>query len=557
MQNRTRTAGNPGSERRNFTAANRRADDYRPPRTGSTARTSSSARRPTGSTARPSSSARRPTGSTARPSGSARRPAGSAPVRTRSGSRQSSPQPPRRRRKFSLFAFIALVCVVAAAVYVIRLFSIVGIGEPRFVGNVTVNGISFTGCTYEEGMAQAAALEEEWLQTVYILRYQDRTWQFTRSMINADIDYEIQVQSAWNLGHVGNIFQRKSRLEALAVSPIDLSPTITYDEDLLNAFIDQICSEIDVDAVDAVVVPDVTAPVVITESQMGLKVNRDQFLQQLIDLIEGDDGDTAIPVETVTPSISSDSVNFQTIASFSTNTDTRGSSSLTNIRLALGAFNGMEILPGQRVSFNSVVGPRDEAHGFKQAAEYAGDTTTTGWGGGVCQASTTLYNALVMANMTIVERSPHTMVVSYVDPSCDAAVFYGSKDLVFENNTEYPIYIYTSVDRQLATVTIYGHRPEYFYHLESVIVEKGIESTRKVYVEDNSGNYVYYEDDAPVLATKGKDGCISEGWIVAYDWDTQLEVSRTQVSRDSYSPGASVYYKGVHSHSQVGQITDY
>ena len=204
-----------------------------------------------------------------------------------------------------------------------------------------------------------------------------------------------------------------------------------------------------------------------------------------------------------------------------------------------------------------MVGPRDEAHGFKQAAEYAGDTTTTGWGGGVCQASTTLYNALVMANMTIVDRSPHSMVVTYVDPSCDAAVFYGSKDLVFENNTDYPIYIYTSVDRQLATVTIYGHRPEYFYHLEAVIIEKGIESTRKVYVEDSSGNHVYYEDDEPVLATKGKDGCISEGWIVAYDWDTQLEVSRTQVSRDSYSPGASVYYKGVHSHSQVGEITDY
>ena len=446
---------------------------------------------------------------------------------------------------------------MTVAVYVVRLFSIVGIGAPKFVGNVTVNGISFVGCSYEEGMATAAALEDEWLNTVYTLRYQNRTWTFTRAMINADIDYETQVQSAWNLGHVGNIFQRKNRLQALASSPINLDPVITYDEALLDAFVDQICSEIDVEAVDAVVVPDVAAPVVITESQTGLKVNRDQLLQQLVELIEGDDGNTAIPVETVMPGIPSDAVNFQTIASFSTNTDTRGSSSLTNIRLALGAFNGMEILPGQRVSFNNVVGPRDEAHGFKQAAEYAGDTTTTGWGGGVCQASTTLYNALVMANMTIVDRSPHSMVVSYVDPSCDAAVFYGSKDLVFQNDTEYPIYIYTSVDKQLATVTIFGHKPEYFYHLESVIVEKGIESTRKVYVEDSSGNHVYYEDDAPVLATKGKDGCISEGWIVAYDWDTQLEVSRTQVSRDTYSPGASVYYKGVHSHSQVGQVTDY
>ncbi len=438
-----------------------------------------------------------------------------------------------------------LACAVVIAVYFIRLFSVVGIGEQTFIQNVYVNNISFAGMTKAEGFAAAQAMKEEWLNTVYTFSYLDHSWNFTRSMVNADIDYESRLEYAWNLGHVGNIFERKRDIEMFARNPVYLTVEPTYDESLLNAFIDEICSAIDVEAVDAVVVSDVDQPVVLTQSQTGLRVNREQLSEQIVSLLTSNDVDTALPVETVFPAINSDDVSYQIIGQFSTDVSFRNGKSRTNVRVALSAFNGVTVMPGEIVSFNDVVGERTTANGFQEATEYAGDKTTLGVGGGVCQASTTLYNAVIMAGMTITERSQHTMTVSYVDPSLDAAVAWPKKDLKFTNNTEYPIYIYTSVTDKVATVTVYGHRPDYFYRLESLVVEENIPSTKINYIEDTEGTHVYYTDES-VLESKGKPGCKSQGWIVAYDWETKQEVSRTQISNDSYSPGASVYYVGIH-----------
>jgi vancomycin resistance protein YoaR len=220
-----------------------------------------------------------------------------------------------------------------------------------------------------------------------------------------------------------------------------------------------------------------------------------------------------------------------------------------NIELAFEYINsnGSILKPGETFSFNDVVGRRTQERGFYPAIEYVYGEKETGFGGGVCQASTTLYNAVIMANMTILERHSHNMTVSYVEPSQDAAVEYGvdGKDFVFRNDTDHAIYIYTNVDKENATVTIYGTRPEYHYELKSVVVEEK-KSERKRYENDMSGKYVYYITDKPVLKTKGHGSCRSEGWLVAYDWDTKEEVSREQISYDSYVAGMNVYWRGVH-----------
>lgn len=436
------------------------------------------------------------------------------------------------------------MCVVLIGVYIFQLFSVVGIGTPTFIENVYINGMSFAGMTREQGFARAQELEEEWLNTVYTFSYLDHSWNITRATLGGEIDYDSRLEQAWNLGHIGDVFDRKRDIEMIAETPINISVTPTYDESLVDAFIQDVCSAIDVEAVDAVVIADVEQPVVLTESQTGLKVNQDQLRSQIIALLTTDQVDTALPVETVFPAVNSDDVSFQVIGQFSTDVSFRNGKSRTNVRIALNAFNGLSVMPGQTVSFNEVVGERTEANGFQKATEYAGDLTTEGVGGGVCQASTTLYNALVTAGMTITDRSRHTMTVSYVDPSLDAAVAWPKKDLQFKNDTNYPIYIYTSVTRNDATVTIYGHRPEYYYRLESVIVEKNVPSTKINYIEDTEGKYVTYTDETH-LESQGKPGCRSEGWVVAYDWETKEEVSRTQISKDNYYPGASVYYVGV------------
>ena len=419
-----------------------------------------------------------------------------------------------------------------------------GIGTPTFIENVTVNGMSFAGMTKEDGLTRAQALEDEWLNTVYTFSYLDHSWNFTRAMVNANAGFEHPIEQAWNLGHIGSVAQRKRDIRQFAQNPIDIPVSVTYDETLVDAFIQQIAAAIDIEAVDAVVVPDVAQPIVLQQSQTGLKVNQEQLKDQILALMTTDQVDTALPVETLFPAVNSDDASFQVIGQFTTDVSFRNRKSRTNVRIALNAFNGLSVMPGQSISFNEVVGERTEANGFQVATEYAGDVATTGIGGGVCQASTTLYNALVMSGMTITDRSQHTMTVSYVDPSLDAAVAWPKKDLQFTNETNYPIYIYTSVSDDEATVTIYGHQPEYFYRLESVIVEQNIPSTKINYIEDVEGKFVQFTDET-YLESEGKPGCVAEGWVVAYDWNTKQEVSRTQISRDKYSPGASVYYVGI------------
>jgi hypothetical protein len=131
-----------------------------------------------------------------------------------------------------------------------------------------------------------------------------------------------------------------------------------------------------------------------------------------------------------------------------------------------------------------------------------------------------------------------------VEPSLDAAVTNtSSKNLVFRNDTENSIFIYTEVTKETATVYIYGTPPEHRLVLESVIVKEE-PTTRKRYVKDTSGKHVYYTTDAPVLKEEGRGAVQSQGWLVAYDWETGEEVSREQESFDSYTAGTNVYWKG-------------
>lgn len=546
-----------------------------PPRSGEGRRTPdgpqrSATRRPPAGP--PRDAAPRPSGARPRPD-AAQRPRSSPPGARSAPRPQNRSQDPRRRpappqgrrpaprrrprRRLNFKALVLLICIAVVLIYVIHFLSVVGVGTPKFIDNVTINGISLAGMSHEDGVAYLDDVETQWLNESYELNYLDRSWSFSRALVNANVDFESQAELAWNLGHIGNVFERKRTIDATARNPVFLTAAVTYDESLLDAFVASIAADIDVAPVDAVIAADVDRPEIIVESATGLAVNQEQLKGQLITLIETGESDTTIPVETQFPAVQADSENYKVIASFSTDVSFRGSASKSNVRLALNAFNGICVLPGEEISFNKIVGPRTEANGFKKATEYAGDTTTTGWGGGVCQASTTLYNALIMADMHVIERHQHSMTVSYVDPSNDAAIYEDARDLRFENDTGNPIYIYTSVTDDLATVTIYGTKPEYNYVLESVIIEENVKSTRKTYIDDTSGTHVYYKDETPVLQSKGKSGCVSEGWIVAYDWDTGAEVSRVKVSVDTYKPGASVYWRGVHDRAQVGLITEY
>lgn len=125
-----------------------------------------------------------------------------------------------------------------------------------------------------------------------------------------------------------------------------------------------------------------------------------------------------------------------------------------NIVLALKSINNQIVWAGDTFSFNEVVGPRTPERGYRPAPVMGGDGI--GFGGGVCQVSTTLYNAVVNAGLQVIERNPHSSRVPYVAPGKDATVVFGAQDLRFKNNTDYPVIIKAGISRGKIAVYIIG-----------------------------------------------------------------------------------------------------
>ena len=132
---------------------------------------------------------------------------------------------------------------------------------------------------------------------------------------------------------------------------------------------------------------------------------------------------------------------------------------ISNVKVACSRFDGKILMPGERFSYNEVVGERTEETGFKYAPVYSGTDHTMGIGGGICQVSSTLYNAVQYANLEVNERHSHSMFVGYLQPGLDATVDWGAADFVFTNNSKYPVRLKTSADvnsNRKLTIEIWG-----------------------------------------------------------------------------------------------------
>lgn len=172
------------------------------------------------------------------------------------------------------------------------------------------------------------------------------------------------------------------------------------------------------------------------------------------------------------------------IASFTTVFNSNNKSRSNNIRLAAKIINGTVIAPGEIFSFNKTVGERTRARGFSEAGVYINGNLDTGLGGGICQVSSTLYNAVLLADLEVLERNNHSLTVNYVPLSRDAAVSWGSKDLKFRNNKDFYIFIHSSSVGNTVTFDIFGTKGNRKVELTSEIIESK-ESPIK-YIKDPS-----------------------------------------------------------------------
>ncbi len=152
------------------------------------------------------------------------------------------------------------------------------------------------------------------------------------------------------------------------------------------------------------------------------------------------------------------------LSTFSTNY-VNNPSRTTNLRIAVSKINGTILMPGEKFSFNQVVGERTIAAGYKNAAIFVNGQVEDGLAGGICQISSTLYDAVIAANLQITERHNHSLLTSYLPGGKDATVVWGRYDFQFVNNREYPIKIEMTVQNGVATAAVYGIRSNQEYEI--------------------------------------------------------------------------------------------
>lgn len=209
----------------------------------------------------------------------------------------------------------------------------------------------------------------------------------------------------------------------------------------------------------------------------------------------------------------------------------------TNIALALGKFDGLRVNPGEQVSFNTVVGRRTAAQGFREAKIIVNGEYVDGIGGGVCQVSTTIFNAAVQAGLQITESHHHSLRSSYVPLGHDAMVS-GSADLRFVNNTGAPIYFETKFQNHRLSVTIYGRDkgPGIRYQLDTDVVktltptDKWVDDLPATTIKDYQAHPDRYDK---VLTKSGQMGHVVDTYLETYQNGKRL--SRKLLRRNTYN----------------------
>ena len=298
--------------------------------------------------------------------------------------------------------------------------------------------------------------------------------------------------------------------------------------------IDKIHQDIYKKVQDAYITKD---PVEVHPEVIGIDFN----IEDAKKILEENKEQYEIPLQITNPQVTLSNLGSEAfpekISAYSTRYDGGDKDRSTNLEIACKKIDEKIVLPGETFSYNKTLGARTTKAGYKTAKVYENGAVVDGIGGGICQISSTLYNAVLKANMQIVERRNHQFITSYVPEGRDATVAYGVTDFKFKNTRKYAIKIKATASNGVATMSIYGikENPEYNITFETKTIST-IPVTEK-YIEDNT-----IAEGTEEIKQKGANGCVTETYIIK-SLNGQV-VSKDLLSKDTYSAMQRIILKG-------------
>lgn len=417
-----------------------------------------------------------------------------------------------------------------------------------FHQGVSIDGVDVGGRQQGEVLMSLKNQEESIQQQLSLtLVCGNQTWNIVADDLDYQSDYESVVGQAYKLGRDGTVRERYYSIQKLNQSGAAFTITRGYDLSLLKIITDQIADELSYDAVDATVsdFDTKTLKFAFTDAAKGCYVNAEQLYASALQAIQSGVGGQTIVIsqEVVEPKVTRSELedSFGKITEAKTSTSGSNKNRLNNIELALSTLDGLCIEPGMTFSFNSIVGQRTKERGYKTAGAIVDGLMSEELGGGICQVSTTLFNAVAKADLEITERQPHSRPVGYVDEGKDAAVSWPNQDFKFTNNTDFPVYLVAGLNdtRNRCIISVYGRQlPEG----QSIVIESYITET----LVPEEDRYIYTTDlptGSKVLVEKAREGYKTTAYKIYLNANGE-EIRREVLCNSKYNAAGAVYNVG-------------
>lgn len=406
---------------------------------------------------------------------------------------------------------------------------------------VWLDGLDVSGMTKDEAQKAYEQYIDGAEDLTFTLSDRIGSHAVTLEDLGFSVSIEDAVEQAYSYGKSGNILSRYKEITGLKEKPAVLIPEKTIDEEKMDQILDDAwdmkCSA------ENASIKRVDGKFIIYDGVTGVDIDNDETIAKFEKLLqrkwtEKDLKMDAVVIETE-PDYTAD--DFYYVDSLLGRAATEYSSSNENRckNLSTGAAKiaGTVLLPGEQFSMYNTVAPFTEENGYADAGMYVNGGQSVelvdGIGGGICQVSTTLYNAVLKAELTVDERYPHTLSVSYVDLSKDAAIAEGLYDFKFTNNTGYPVYIDGYAGGGVVSFAIYGHETRPSNRTISF-------ESKKIETYEPGDPEKIYDDTLPagtqVTESSGHTGYYAELWKHVYYDGVEAEDEMVRVNQSQYNP---------------------
>lgn len=407
--------------------------------------------------------------------------------------------------------------------------------EDTILKGVMIDQVDVSGMTRSEAQKALNAYEDQLGEQTLTLGIGDETVEAKLSDLGISCSKDQVVEEALGIGRIGNVVKRYKDQKDLQHSGKTFELEWQVEEARVKAFVEENCTQFDREAENASLTR-TNGQFNFVAGKQGLVLDVNASVKAIMEYFENgwttDKKDEVLPLETKITEPEGDAEQLANVkdllGSFTTSFSSSNAKRSKNLNSGAGHIDGTVLYPGEAFSTYETVSPFTEENGYAMAGSYLNGEVVDSMGGGICQVSTTLYNAVLRAELEVTERSPHSMTVHYVELSEDAAIAGTYKDFKFVNSTPYPIYIegFTTSDKKI-TFNIYGKETRdsnRTISFESVTVSKIGGGT---VLRENAGQPLGYKS-----SSKGSVGYVAELYKVVKV--NGVETERTKINKSTY-----------------------